>query len=69
MELKIGDKVKINVQEYFWKKDLAPAFKKFLDENIDTIFTIKSFTKYKMLCELKEDSRWLIYTKYLIKFE
>ena len=65
MELKIGDKVKINVQEYFWKKDLAPAFKKFLDENIDTIFTIK----YKMLCELKEDSRWLIYTKYLIKVE
>ena len=69
MELKIGDKVKINVQEYFWKKDLLPAFKKFLDENIDTIFTIKSFTKYKMLCELKEDSRWLIYTKYLIKAE
>lgn len=69
MELKIGDKVKINVQEYFWKKDLLPTFKKFLDENIDTIFTIKSFTKHKMLCELKEDSRWLIYTKYLIKVE
>ena len=69
MELKIGDKVKINVQEYLWKKDLLPAFEKFLDENIDTIFTIKSFTKYKMLCELKEDSRWLIYTKYLIRVE
>jgi hypothetical protein len=65
--MEIGDKVKINIESYDWQRNtLTEIFKNFIDNNKDTVFTIKGMSSLKYLCELKEDDRWRIPINYLI---
>lgn len=67
-QLKAGDKVKIDVEKYQWKKaSYTPEFLQWLEDNKDTVFTLVVHSKGKVLWGLKEEPRWLIYNDDLIK--
>lgn len=67
-QLKAGDKVKIDVDKYQWKKgSYTPEFLQWLEDNRNTIFTLVPHLKGKVMWGLEEDPRWLIYNDDLIK--
>lgn len=67
-QLKAGDKVKIDIEKYQWKKgSYTPFFLQWLEDNKDTIFTLVVHKKNSVMWGLEEDSRWLIYNDDLIK--
>ena len=64
---KIGDKVKIDVDAYTWNRHTYNnIFLNFIDNNKETVFTIKSLSSYNILSELEEAGEWLFPTQYLI---
>jgi len=65
---KPGDKVKINVKSFEWQeKELTPKFLKYINDNMDTIFTLKEYQKGRVLWTFEEDDTWLFYFGNLIK--
>jgi len=67
---KSGDKVKINVDAFDWQRNtLTEKFLDFIDNNIDTIFTLKEYSSNSNLWTFEEDSLWLLYEDNLIKIE
>jgi len=67
---KSGDKVKINVDAFDWQRNtLTEKFLDFIDNNIDTIFTLKEYSSNSNLWTFEEDSLWLLYEDSLIKIE
>ena len=67
---KSGDKVKINVNAFDWQRNtLTEKFLDFIDNNIDTIFTLKEYSSNSNLWTFEEDSLWLLYEDSLIKIE
>jgi hypothetical protein len=64
---KDGDKVKINVDNYANKKDIyTTKFLKFIDENRDTVFTIKRYKSNTSFWVLEEEPMWIIHEDNLI---
>jgi len=67
-ELKPGDKVKIDVKAFDWKKKtLTKKFLDFVYSNADTIFTLKEYNTRRILWEFEEDDTWLFWADDLIK--
>ena len=68
-ELEPGDKVKIDVKAFDWrKKGLTKKFLDFVYSNADTIFTIReSRNGVRILWEFEEDDTWLFWGDDLIK--
>jgi hypothetical protein len=68
-EIKPGDKVKINVNSLKWQeKTLTPKFLEFIDENVNTIFTVKAYLPFNgYLYTFVENDTWLFYVDNLIK--
>jgi hypothetical protein len=64
---KDGDKVKINVDNYANKKDIyTTKFLKFIDENRDTVFTVKRYKTNSSFWVLEEEPMWIIHEDNLI---
>ena len=64
---KDGDKVKINVDNYANKKDIYTTKSlKFIDENRDTVFTIKRYKSNTSFWVLEEEPMWIIHEDNLI---
>jgi hypothetical protein len=69
-KLKEGDKVKIDIEKFQWKKDsYTPIFLQWLEDNRDTIFTVMKRGKNDIMWAIEEDSKWLLYCDDLIKVE
>lgn len=67
---KDGDKAKINVDNYANKRDIfTMKFLKFLDENRDTIFTIKRYKVNTSFWKIEEAPMWIIHEDNLIKID
>jgi len=67
-KLNTGDKVKIDISKFEWKKDsYTPEFLQWINDNKENIFTLVAHNKDKIMWELKEYPRWLIYNDDLIK--
>jgi hypothetical protein len=64
---KDGDKVKINVDKYANKNDIyTTKFLKFIDENRDTVFTVKRYKTNSSFWVLEEEPMWIIHEDNLI---
>lgn len=64
---KDGDKVKINVDKYANKKDIyTTKFLKFIEENRDTVFTIKRYKSNTSFWLLEEEPIWIIHEDNLV---
>lgn len=68
-ELKPGDKVKIDVKAFDWKKStLTKKFMDFVNSNADVIFTLKEYRNNgSTLWAFEEDDNWLFWGDDLIK--
>jgi len=65
---KPGDKVKINLNAFEWqKKELAPNFLEWINQNADTVFTLKAHKENSVLWEFEENDTWLFYFGNLTK--
>jgi hypothetical protein len=66
--LKPKDKVKINLEAFAWQVDsLTPKFLKYINDNADTVFTLKKYGVNGILWEFEEDPTYLFWFGNLTK--